>query len=418
MNTTSATDRARTPSLPLQPEALRRLRADPRFEELSRGASVAFTFATPSAGTVIGVHEGRLQFEGEPAFSITANREIWERLLAPVPNAGDQNIHALIRSGDAVFEGDALTFAQNLHLVHRVIDVAREANGNEDSQPQGHRPLILRGQYVRVDIPDHGQCDIYVERAGTGTPILCLPTAGSDTKQYHGLITETDLTDRYEIIAFDLPWHGKSNPAWGRRSTSYRLDSASYVGAIAAVTRALELSQPPALLGVSMAGAAVVEAIATLPKMFAGAVACQVGPRLAGRRTGWLRSALVNESLHVPEWTRVLMSPRSPAEMRDRVWWGYSQGGFGTYDADIAYYSESWDIDNVSPSLDLASPTIVVLSGAYDTSVPTSASQELAGAIPNSVFRVMPELGHFPHAENPRVFSEYLEWALQQFLDS
>lgn len=403
--------------VPLTEAARDRLLADPRLSELSRGANVAFELAAPAGATVVAVRAGQVGFKGEPTFGVRAASDVWARLLASEPKAGDQNVHALALAGEVELWGDSLTIAQHLHLLHRVLEIARSSYPSVQADAFAHRPLGFRGEYVRVDVPNLGLCDIYVERAGAGTPLLCLPTAGSDTKQYHGLITETDLTDRYEVIAFDLPWHGKSNPAWGRRSSSYRLDSAAYVGAIVAVTRALALSKPPVLLGVSMAGAAVVEAIANHPDLFAGAVACQAGPRVAGRRTEWLRNAAINQALHIPEWTGVLMAPQSPAEMRDRVWWGYSQGGFGAYDADIGYYSESWDVDNVSALLDQRSPLIVVLSGAYDTSVPTAASRELAETIPNSKFRTMPELGHFPHAENPAVFVEHLEWALHKILD-
>ncbi len=416
MTSIDATAASGAQLVPLTATARDRLLADARLIELSRGATVAFELSAPAGATVVAAHAGEIGFQGDPTFGVRAAPHVWARLLAPEPKAGDQNVHALCRDGEAELWGDSLTIAQHLHLLHRVIEVARSSPPSPEPAAHEHRPLEFRGQYVRVDVPGLGLCDIYVERAGTGTPLLCLPTAGSDTKQYHGLVTETDLTERYELIAFDLPWHGKSNPAWGRRSSSYRLDSAAYVGAIAAVTRALALPTPPILLGVSMAGAAVVEAVATHPELFAGAVACQAGPRVAGRRTPWLRHAAVNQALHIPEWTSVLMAPQSPAEMRDRVWWGYSQGGFGAYDADIGYYSESWDVENVVALLDDRSPLIVVLSGAYDTSVPTAASQELAETIPNSRFRTMPELGHFPHAENPTVFAAHLEWALHQIL--
>lgn len=107
------------------------------------------------------------------------------------------------------------------------------------------------------------------------------------------------------------------------------------------------------------------------------------------------------------------MSPESPKVFRDRVWWGYSQGGYGVYDADLGYYCEDWDIDNLKDLLDGSVP-VVLLSGSYDYSVPPSATRELASQVPEAVFREMPELGHFPHAENPLVFRDYLLWSVDQ----
>jgi len=123
----------------------------------------------------------------------------------------------------------------------------------------------------------------------------------------------------------------------------------------------------------------------------------------------------VNPALFIPEWTYGLMNPASPEEFKQRVWWGYSSGGFGLYAADIDSYL-SWDFEAVEHLLTVDSPHIAVLSGAYDTSVPSSESRKLAERIPNSSYVGMPELGHFPHAENPPVFAGYLEGAVERVL--
>lgn len=109
------------------------------------------------------------------------------------------------------------------------------------------------------------------------------------------------------------------------------------------------------------------------------------------------------------------MNPASPDEFKQRVWWGYSSGGYGLYAADIISYAQ-WDIALVEDLLTLDSPHIAVLSGEFDTSVSPERSRELAQRIPNSSFRKMMGLGHFPHAENPRRFVDYLKPALQRVL--
>ncbi len=395
-----------------------RTSADGAFADLARGVTVAFELRGQDWAVGVNIVDGEITgAESEPWFTLEMLDDDWRSTFAASPSPGDQSILAAIKTGRARLIGDELAFAQHVQLVRRLIEVIRGDLPTHQAEAS-HRELSLRGEYVRVEIPQLGICDVFVERAGSGVSLVCLATAGSDSRQYHGLVTETDIVDRHELIAFDLPWHGKSNPAWGRRSTEYSLTSASYVGAITAVVEALDLDDLPILVGSSMAGAVVVEAVARRPELFRGAIACQAGPRVTGRRTAWLRSPVVNQALHIPEWTYGLMSPESPFEMRDRVWWGYSQGGFGAYDADLGYYSQSWDIDNVRHLLSGSSPHIVVMSGAYDTSVPTTASEALAAAIPNSSFRVMPELGHFPHAENPRAFAPHLQWAIGRILDT
>jgi pimeloyl-ACP methyl ester carboxylesterase len=381
-------------------------RADARLRSMSRGADVSIALADDRGQQRLRLRDGEIDASEDAAFTIRLPDAEWAQLLSAAPPAGAQHVLPMLRDGRATLTGDELAFAQHLQLLRRLIEALRPVPAE---RPIARRPLAMRGAYVRVDGP-MGTSDVYVERAGTGRQLLCLATAGSDSSQFHGLITDTDLSERFELVAVDLPWHGKSMPVPGVDPVEYRLDPAAYTELIVAIADAVGLDRP-ILLGPSMAGAAVVRAIATHPDRFAGAVSCQAGPRVTGRSTPSLRSAVVNQALHVPEWTYGLMNPVSPLEHRDRVWWGYSSGGYGAYDADIAGYQQ-WDLAEVEHLLTPDSPHIAVLSGAFDTSVPPSASRELAARIPNSSFELMPDLGHFPHAEHPARFAQYLESAL------
>ncbi|GEK79544.1 alpha/beta fold hydrolase [Agrococcus baldri] len=381
--------------------------ADARLRSASRGADVTVALADARSSWIVRLRDGAVEAGDTPAFTLRLADSEWATLLAAAPGAADQHVLPRLRDGRASLDGDELAFVQHLHLVRRLVEALRPAG--EPVPIAERRPLRLRGEYVRIDGP-HGTSDVFLERAGSGPQLLCLATAGSDSSQYHGLVTDTDLTDRFELIAVDLPWHGKSMPVPGVDPLDYRLDPAAYTALIVAIADAAALERP-ILVGPSMAGAAVVRAIATHPHRFAGAVSCQAGPSVRGRSTPALRSPLVNQALHVPEWTYGLMNPASPLEHRDRVWWGYSSGGYGAYDADIAGYQQ-WDLTEVEALLHPDSPHIAVLSGAYDTSVQPEASRALAARIPNASFELMPELGHFPHAEHPARFAGYLERAI------
>ena len=380
---------------------------DARLCSMSLGADIEIGLADDRGSHVLRLHDGEVTAGEHAAFTIRLDDARWAQLLVAAPAAGEQHLLPMLRDGRATLEGDALAFAQHLQLVRRLVEALRPTAPTAPAVEP--RPLTMRGEYVRIDGP-LGASDVYLERAGAGPQLLCLPTAGSDSSQFHGLVTDTDLIDRFELIAVDLPWHGKSMPVPGVDPVDYRLDPATYTQTIVAIADAAALARP-ILLGPSMAGAAVVRAVATHPHRFAGAVSCQAGPSVRGRSTSALRSPLVNQALHVPEWTYGLMNPASPLAHRDRVWWAYSSGGYGAYDADIAGY-QLWDLAEVEHLLTLDSPHIAVLSGAYDTSVPPAASRELASRIPNSSFELMPELGHFPHAEHPARFARYLERAI------
>ena len=67
------------------------------------------------------------------------------------------------------------------------------------------------GRYMHLDLFGR-QHRIYVEQAGEGTPLLCLHTAGADSRQYRHLLNDEAVTSKYRVIAFDMPYHGRSNP--------------------------------------------------------------------------------------------------------------------------------------------------------------------------------------------------------------
>jgi len=84
-------------------------------------------------------------------------------------------------------------------------------------------PIV--GRYMHLDL--FGRTHrIYLEEAGEGTPLLCLHTAGSDGRQYRALMNDARVTAKHRVIAFDMPWHGKSSPPTGWHDEEYQLTSA------------------------------------------------------------------------------------------------------------------------------------------------------------------------------------------------
>ncbi len=99
------------------------------------------------------------------------------------------------------------------------------------------------GRYVHVEI-DGITNRIYFEEAGEGIPLVCLHTAGSDGRQWRHLLADTEFTKTYRIIAFDMPWHGKSNPPPKWNGDEYLLTTARYTQTIRAFCAALDLNRP------------------------------------------------------------------------------------------------------------------------------------------------------------------------------
>ena len=96
------------------------------------------------------------------------------------------------------------------------------------------------GRYMTLEIQGRAN-RIYFETAGTGIPLVCLHTAGADATQYRHLLNDPGITQDYQVIAFDLPWHGKSLPPVGYHLEEYNLTTELYVDTVMAVCRALDL---------------------------------------------------------------------------------------------------------------------------------------------------------------------------------
>ncbi len=111
-------------------------------------------------------------------------------------------------------------------------------------------PII--GRYMHLDLFGRPH-RIYVEEAGEGTPLLCLHTAGSDGRQYRGLMNDARVTRNHRVIAFDMPWHGKSSPPAGWHDEEYQLTSAQYTTMVLEISAALGLDKP-ILIGCSIGG--------------------------------------------------------------------------------------------------------------------------------------------------------------------
>src|ERR1700688_304011 len=111
-------------------------------------------------------------------------------------------------------------------------------------------PIV--GRYMHLDLFGRKH-RIYVEEAGAGTPLMCLHTAGADGRQYRALMNDERITRDHRVIAFDMPWHGKSSPPLGWHDEEYQLTSAQYTTMILEIAAALELDRP-ILIGCSIGG--------------------------------------------------------------------------------------------------------------------------------------------------------------------
>lgn len=267
-------------------------------------------------------------------------------------------------------------------------------------------PII--GRYLTLTLGGRPH-RVYFEEAGDGIPLVCLHTAGADGRQYRHLLNDSVITRDFRVLAFDMPWHGKSLPPVGWQDEEYTLTTRGYVDLIRAFVAALALERP-VVLGCSIGGKIVLELARTHPERFRALIGLESAAYQPPwyDDTGWLH----RPDVHGGELCGALMSgliaPQSPDETRWETLWGYMQGGPGVFKGDLHFYRVDGDFRDRVGQIDTARCPLYLLTGEYDFSCTPEDTRLTAEKIPGARFTVMTEIGHFPMAENPAQFRRYI----------
>ena len=272
-------------------------------------------------------------------------------------------------------------------------------------------PIV--GRYAAVDCEGR-RYRIYVEEAGQGIPLLCLHTAGSDTRQFRGVLNDPAVTRDWRVIAFDLPWHGKSSPPEGWQDEEYQLTTAFYTAIIRAVARTLGLDRP-VVMGCSIGGRIVLNLAVEHAREFRAIIGLQSSAYVEPYYdTSWLHRPDVHGGEVSAAYVSGLMAPMSPAGERWETLWHYMQSGPGVFKGDLHFYKYEGDIRERIGRIDTTVAPLYLLTGEYDYSASPAHTQEAADRIEGAKVVIMQELGHFPMSENPEKFLSYLRPVLDE----
>jgi len=270
-------------------------------------------------------------------------------------------------------------------------------------------PIV--GRYVTIEIADVSY-RIYFEQAGEGRPVLCLHTAGADTRQWRHLMNDAEITKDNCLIAFDMPRHGKSLPPVGFEADEYLLTTSFYIDVIRALCAALDLNKP-VLAGCSMGGRIALQLAALHGDEFAGFIAIEASdfqpawydidwfdrPDSHGGEMG---AALVSANI----------SPHAPNEERWNTLWMFMQSGPGVFRGDLSFYTIDDSLIGRLDQIDTRKTPVHMIVGAYDLTCTPEDAQRTADAISGATLSVMDKLGHFPMSEHPKGFKPYFTEAL------
>jgi pimeloyl-ACP methyl ester carboxylesterase len=269
------------------------------------------------------------------------------------------------------------------------------------------------GRYVHVDI-DGTSHRIYFEETGRGIPLVCLHTAGSDGRQWRHLLADEEFAKTFRMIAFDMPWHGKSNPPADWDGSEYQLTTALYTQTIRAFCAALGLDRP-VVMGCSIGGRIVLN----LAIDHADEFRALIGLEAADFQAPWYDTTWLNRpDIHGGEICAALVSglvaPQSPAEARMETLWAYKQSGPGVFKGDLYFYRVDGDLRGRTKAIDTKLCPLYLLTGEYDFSCSPDDTIRTASGIAGAEVTIMEQLGHFPMSENPSQFRRYIAPVLQK----
>ncbi len=273
------------------------------------------------------------------------------------------------------------------------------------------------GRYAHIEI-DGKPHRVYFEEAGQGIPLMCLHTAGSDGRQFRAVLNDPQITRHFRVVAFDMPWHGKSSPPAGWEKEDYKLTTAAYTDQIMAVARALGLDRP-VVMGCSIGGRIVLDLALKHPTLLRALVGLQSAAYVERYyESAWLNHAEVHGGQACGAIAYGLMSPLSPEAQRWETVWHYMQGGPGVFTGDLFFYQVEGDIRERIGAIDTTLCPLYMLTGEYDYSAAPKDTEAAAARIKGAKVTIMKGLGHFPMSENPQVFLDYLRPVLDEIRSS
>ncbi len=269
----------------------------------------------------------------------------------------------------------------------------------------------ITGRYVTVEVEGRA-LRIYFEEAGQGRPVLCLHTAGADTRQWRHLMNDAEVTAANRLIAFDMPWHGKSLPPEGFQTEEYLLTTEAYIETILAVIDALGLERP-VLAGCSMGGRIALQLAALHPGRFSGFIAIEASDfQPAWYDIDWFHRPDAHGGEMGAALVSANISPHAPDVERWNTLWMFMASGPGVFRGDLSFYTKDDSLIGRLGRIDTAKTPVHIIVGAYDLTCTPEDAQRTADAIPGATLAVMDELGHFPMSEHPEGFRPFFIEAL------
>ena len=357
----------------------------------------------PEDGLKDGLKEGLVE--------LSATEDFWSHMLAAKPPRFFTDLLAAVNTGsDLALSGDRLAYAQYYGAVMRAIELLRPASSRPlAALPAGRKFDAPTGRYVHLQLGglDHR---IYFEEAGQGIPVLLQHTAGCHGSQWRHLMEDPRLTEKFRLIAYDLPYHGKSLPPvekswWAER---YELEGEFLRSVPCQLAKALELDQP-VFIGCSVGGLLALDLAHKHADLFRAVVSVEGALNIPGdlKDFGHLWHPQISND-YKARTMEGLMAPESPLAYVKETSFVYASGWPQSFIGDLHYYVTDYDLRDHAGDIDTSRVGVHIMSGEYDHSGTAELGKQASDAIAGSSWIFMEDVGHFPMSENPQAFIDYL----------
>lgn len=356
-------------------------------------------------------------------FGFVADKATWAHYASEAPPVGYQALTSMVETDHMDVSGDTLEFARHGLMLEKLFSSLRPQTKSVAAPIEAPYFEAAGGRYLHLNLWGQHQ-RIYIEEAGAedGQALLCLHTAGSDGRQYRGLMADAEVLKTHRIIAFDLPGHGKSSPLAGFEAAPYMLTTDMYVEAVMSICYALQL-EDPIVMGCSIGGRAVLHLALRHGDYFKAGIGLQSATHAESHANEKLQ-LLDQYVLHRPDMhgsevsansVQQIMSPLAPSQDYWETLYYYMQSGPGVFAGDLYYYFVDGDMRNgLAEQIDTEQCPLYLLTGEYDLSATPAMTEELAETVKAQHCQIMKGLGHFPMSEDYATFRTYLHPVLDK----
>jgi pimeloyl-ACP methyl ester carboxylesterase len=363
-----------------------------------------------------GIPSAITEAAGDATMTIRAPRAFWEKSLVREPKRGYESLSVGGMHGAVTLGPFHEVIAPYQGALHRLFLVLREVVAGKTSRRQ-HDPEPYRatentiGRYAWVRSGGR-EARVYYEESGTGRiPLVLQHTAGADSRQYRHMLANPELQKRFRMIAWDLPYHGKSLPPVGERwwEEFYQPTKEDLMGWAVAISATLGLDRP-VFLGTSVGGQLALDLAAHHAESFRGFVAVNGWYEIKSR--GGFDNTVYRHPLCSSDYYAARMlpatAPSAPEASAQEVYWVYRSNFPGVYAGDNDYFMELHDLREDGHLIDVSKAPVYVVAGEYDASTLflPHGGRAVAEHVPGVVYRELPGLGHFAPADDPVAFCE------------